>query len=147
VMQFVEEDGYSVDGFVGRLAMKAGLRGLVDANKQPIFQPSLQAGTPNMLYGEMIAFAKHGGWVNADADLIAGSWMHGIIGLREDVTFEVAKEGVIQDGAGAIEYNLLQMGMRCLIVTMRLAYACADPVTRLNQGNNRYPFAVLQPAA
>ena len=145
VMQFVEEDGYSVDGFAARMGLKGGLRGLVDDNNQPIYQPSLQAGTSNLLYGEMISFARHGGWVNADAELVAGSWRHGIVGMREDITFEVAKEGVIQDANGDIIYNLLQMGMRCLVVTMRLAYACADPVTRLNSGNNRYPFAVLEP--
>jgi HK97 family phage major capsid protein len=146
VVAFVEDDGFAIDGYAARMSIKAGLRGLVDENKQPIFQPSLQAGTPNLLYAEPIQYARHQGWVNTEADLIAGAWRHGIIGLREDVEFEVAREGVLQDAGGAIEYNLLQMGMRCLVVTMRLAYTCANPVTRLNDnGETRFPFAVLKP--
>ncbi len=144
-MAKLEEDGFDVDGFVGRMAIKSGLRGLVDANGQPIYQASMQQGFPSLLYGESIDFVKHQGWVNASADLIAGSWKHGIVGIREDVEFEVAKEGVLQDAGGDIEYNLLQMGMRCLVVTMRLAFACAQPATRLNQSATRYPFSVLIP--
>ena len=147
-MSLVEEDGFAVNGFAARTGMKGKLRGLVDDNGNPIYSPSVSSEQNSLLYGERIEYAKHDGWDNAQAELVAGDYRKGLIGIRSDVEFDVAKEGVIQDAGGAIEYNLLQMGMRCLIITMRVAFAVADHVTRKNQDEATvYPFAVLQPSA
>ena len=72
VMGKVEEDGFDVSGFWARRAMKAAFRGLRDDNGQPIFQPSLTAGTPGTLYGESILYPTNGAWDATQADLIAG---------------------------------------------------------------------------
>ncbi len=58
----VEEDGFDVNGFWARRGMKAAFRGLRDDNGQPIFQPSLTAGTPGTLYGESILYPTNGAW-------------------------------------------------------------------------------------
>ena len=77
VMGKVEEDGFDVTGFWARRAMKAAFRGLRDDNGQPIFQPSLTAGTPGTLYGESILYPTNGAWDATAAELIAGDAQRG----------------------------------------------------------------------
>ncbi len=147
VMVKVEEDGFDVNGFMARKRIKGSLRGLRDSNNGLLFQPSLQAGTPSTLYGEALHYVDNGAWENDLAELIAGDQQQGIIGLRQDLSWEIWKEAVIQDDEGRIVYNLAQMGMVALVVVMRVAFQVANPITRMNQDADRYPFAVLQPGA
>lgn len=147
VMALVEADGFDVTGFAARKALKASLRGLRDSNKQPIFSPSLTAGTPSTLYGEAIEYVKNSSaWDAARADLLAGDWSKGIIGVRQDFTFKLLDQAVITDNTGAVIYNLAQQDMVAMRVVARYAWQVANPVTRANQTEStRSPFAVLRP--
>jgi HK97 family phage major capsid protein len=146
VMGLVEADGFMVGGHAAAPTFKAALRGLRDTQGGLLFQPSLQAGTPGTLYGENIHYVDNGSWDPARADLIAGDWSQAIVALREDINYTMLDQAVIQDNTGAIIYNLAQQGMVALMVEMRVAYQIANPITRLNTGSTRYPFAVLRPA-
>jgi HK97 family phage major capsid protein len=146
VMALVEADGFDVNGFAAAPTLKAQLRGLRDANKGLLFQPSLTAGTPSTLYGEDITFVKNGSWNASTALLVAGDWTQGIIAVRQDVSYRILDQAVIQDNTGAIIYNLAQQDMVALRVTARFAFQIANPITALNQNDaTRYPFAVLTP--
>jgi HK97 family phage major capsid protein len=149
VMNHVEEDGFSVNGFAARTGMKAALRGLRDENGGLLFQPSLQAGTPARLYDEPIYYPDgNGAWEDRDIDLIAGDWTKAIIGIRQDVTFRLFTEGVISDENGKVILNLMQQDSSVLRVVLRVGFVVANPVTRKNtDADSRYPFAVLQPVA
>lgn len=148
VMETVEADGFDVNGFVTTRAYRARFRRARDTSGQPLTDVTPEGTT---LYGEPVRYAMRGLWptgVNA-AELIAGDFTQGIIGIRQDVTYTIATEGVIQDDTGAIIYNLFQQDMSAMRVVMRLAFQVANPMT-LDQPTEsaRYPFGVLRsPAA
>lgn len=146
-MALVEDDGYDASGFIARKSIKAGLRGLRTNDGALLFQPTLQAGTPDMLYGESLFYAQNGGWVEDAADLITGDFSKGIIGLRTDIEWRVLDQAVIQDPiTGQILYNLAQQGMVALMLTFRCAWQQANPATRMRpSAAERNPFAVLRP--
>ena len=147
VMTLVEEDGFDVNGFCARKAIKGAFRGLRDANGGLLFQPSLQAGTPGTLHGESIQYVNNGSWQNAEADMVAGDWSQAIIGVRQDITYKILTEAVIQDGNGDIVHNLAQQDMVALRCVFRVAYQVANPITRMNEVEaDRFPFSVLRPA-
>ncbi len=146
VMAQVEADGFDVNCFIAATSIKAKLRGLRTAEGALIFQPSMVANTPNTLYGQPLEFPQNGAWDATQALLICGDRTMGIIGLRQDIQIRVLDQAVIQDGAGAIVYNLAQQDMVALRATMRVAFQVANPVTNMQPVEaNRYPFAVLTP--
>lgn len=148
VGELLVEDGYSVDGFIARPGLNwklVGMRSL--GTNLPIYQPNLQAGGGGNLYGYPLAEVDNGSWVTSDAQLIAGDYDDALLGIRADITFKLFTEGVISDDAGKIVVNLMQQDSVAMRVTIRVAWATANPVTRLNQNaGTRFPFAVLTTA-
>jgi HK97 family phage major capsid protein len=147
VLSKVEADGFAVTGHVAALSMKAKLRGLRDgATGVPIFSRTPQAATPYELDGVPMDFPTNGSVDPATSLLISGDYQQAMYSIRQDVTYKVLDQAVIQDGAGAIIYNLAQQDMVALRVTMRLGWQLPNPVNRVQAvAANRYPFAVLLP--
>ncbi|HEX5119846.1 MAG TPA: phage major capsid protein [Pseudonocardiaceae bacterium] len=149
VGEMLAQDGYSVDGFVARPGLNWHLTGMRSADTNlPIYTPNLQDGKPGgNLYGYPLSEVDNGSWVESEAQLIAGDWDDALLGMRQDISFKLFTEGVISNDAGAVVLNLMQQDSVAMRVTMRLAWATANPVTRLNtNGTTRYPFAVLASA-
>lgn len=145
VFSMVENDGFDVSFCAARMGFKGALRGESDADGRPIWQ-QVPGDFPNQLGGSPLAFSANGGWVDEDADLVVGDRTKAIVGLRQDLTYKILTEAVIQDDAGDIVYNLAQQDMVALRVVMRVGWATANPVTRLNgTASTRSPFAVLAP--
>jgi len=139
----VEEDGFAVDGVLSNLSMKSSIRGTVDTNKQPIFNTDPAAADRYMLGGSPCWFPTTG-ITNATYKMIAGAWKEIKYSVRQDISFEVFTEGIIQDRNGAIVFNLMQQRMAALQLTMRLGFAVPNIINRVNSnGSTRYPFAVL----
>lgn len=67
-----------------------------------------------------------------------------VVGVRQDVTFKVLSEAVIQDGAGAIQYNLAQQDMVALRIVLRVGWQVANTLNydEPTEGN-RYPAGIL----
>ena len=145
VMTLVEDDGFDVNGFTALKRIKGALRGLRTSDGALLFQPTLQAGTPDTVYGEQIHYAQNGAFDATAAQLIAGDWTQAIVATRQDITYKMLDQAVITDNAGAIIYNLAQQDMVALRVVMRLAYQVPNPINRHNSTASRFPFAVLQP--
>lgn len=147
VMSMVEDDGFDANGFAARKSIKGGLRGLRTNEGALLFQPTLQAGTPDTLYGENIFYAQNGGWVEEEADLITGDFTKGIIGIRKDISFKILDQATIHDPiTGAVLYNLAQQHMTALSVTFRCAWQKANPATAMRRtSSDRDPFALLRP--
>jgi len=76
---------------------------------------------------------------------IAGDWTNAVVGVRQDIRFEMFSEGVVQDGAGAIQFNLMQQDLRAIRATFRVAFGVAIP-QGASTPPDRYPFAVLNTA-
>jgi HK97 family phage major capsid protein len=148
VMNKMENEGFSVEGFAARSGIKSMLRGLRSSQNVPIFQPSMQADAPPTLYGETILYSRNAGWVNATADLIAGDWDYSVIGIRQDMNIKVLTEATFTDGAGNVVLSLAETDQVALRCYMRVGFAIANPVTLLQATRaSRSPFSVLQPHA
>lgn len=148
LMGKVEDCAFDVTGFVGDITMKSKFRGLRDKNGGMLFQPSLTAGTPSTLYGQPIQYNKVGYWDNAKALLIAGDFQQGVYSMRQDITYKILDQAVIQDDTGAIVYNLAQQDMVALRCVMRLAWQLPNPINaRKEIEAQRYPFAIYKQGA
>lgn len=145
----VEEDGYSPNGVMASIKLRAKLRGLVDKNGQPIFKTDMQGATRYALDGMDTYFPVNGVFDPTKALAIVGDWNNLVYAIRQDMTFKIFDSGVIQNPTtGAIEYNLMQNDMVALRAVMRLGWEVANPITAYNEGiTNHFPFAVYTPAA
>lgn len=148
VMATVEADGYDVNGFVTSRSFRSKLRGVRDVNGQRLLDIDASG---DRIEGQPIAYAMSGLWPNpataGSAQLIAGDFTKGIIGVRQDITYKLFTEGVIQDNTGAIVYNLLQQDMSAMRVVARYAYQVANPINYSNgTEGTRAPFGVLRTA-
>ncbi len=148
VMATVEADGYDVNGFVTSRAFRSRLRGVRDVNGQRLLDIDTNG---ERIEGQPISYAMSGLWPNpataGSTQLIAGDFTRGIIGIRQDITYKLFTEGVIQDNTGAIIYNLLQQDMSAMRVVARYAYQVANPINYSNAVEvDRAPFGVLRTA-
>jgi HK97 family phage major capsid protein len=144
VFGLVEADGFAVTGNIAHLSMKALLRNLRDTLGQPIFKTGMQAGTPYELDGTPIYFPTDGSVVSGSSLLISGDWSQLVYAMRQDITYKVLDQAVIQDATGAIVYNLAQQDMVALRAVMRLGFALPNPLNRVNATDlTRCPFSVL----
>jgi HK97 family phage major capsid protein len=148
VESLIEEDGFMVTGFVAALQMRGRLRGLKDTTGQPIFMQSLQQGGGYVLDGVPIRFPTNGAIDQGRSLMFAGDWSQLVWAVRQDITYKVLTEAVIQDGAGAIVFNLAQQDMVALRVIFRVGWALPNPINLVNSNAaTRYPFAVYEPPA
>lgn len=145
----VEEDGYIPNGAMGAIQLRAKLRGLTDKNGQPIFKTDMQGATRYALDGMDMYFPNNGAFDPTAALAVVGDYDQLVYSIRQDLTYKIFTEGVIQNpSTGAIEYNLMQNDMVALRAVMRLAWEVANPTTAYNADNaNAFPFAVYTPNA
>ena len=140
VMVKVEESGYNVTGLLGGVGLKGKFRMLTDTTGQPIKGTEIDS-LPK-------AFLDNGAWDKTKSILIAGDFSQAVYAIRQDVTYKVLTEAVIQDpSSGDILYNLAQDDMVALRVVMRLGWEIPNPVNALNETATRFPFANLKPKA
>ena len=138
VMTKVEESGYNVTGLLGGVGLKGKFRMLTDTTGQPIKGTEIDS-LPK-------AFLDNGAWDKTKSVLIAGDFSQAVYAIRQDVTYKVLTEAVIQDPSdGSILYNLAQDDMVALRVVMRLGWEIPNPVNALNETTKRFPFANLKP--
>lgn len=159
LMAVVESDGFVPNAFWAPMPYKATLRGARATTGEFLFYPEGPAnnGMANstvggQLMGERLVFsnANLSGWNNPGVSglvtvkLITGDWNQGIIGIRQDITYKMLSEAVLQDGAGNIIYNLAQQDMIALRVTCRYAAQIPNPISRAQPVEaSRYPFAFM----
>jgi HK97 family phage major capsid protein len=137
-MTKVEESGYNVTGLLGGVGLKGKFRMMTDKNGQPLNTTEIGSLTRT--------FVDNGTWDKDTATLIAGDFNEAVYAIRNDITYKVLDQAVIQDPTdGSIMYNLAQEDMVALRVTMRLGWEIPNPVNALNETETRFPFAALVP--
>ena len=145
-MDLVESDGYRVNAFFADGTMEAQLRDLRDKNNNLLYLPSLTSNVPSSMIGRPIEYDNQGVFNTEEALMVAGDFTKAVYAMRQDMTYKVLDQAIIQNTDGTIAYNLAQQDMVALRCVMRLGVQIANPVTRKNADNaTRYPFAVLQP--
>lgn len=143
--QKIAKQGFGVNGFAAEPGLQWELVGLRNDNGTPIYTPSLAAGTPSGLYGYPLNEVLTGAWNPAVASILAADWSKFVVGVRQDVTFDIFSEGVISDAAGKVVLNLMQQDTKALRVVFRVGFQVAKPMTRVG-GTNGYPAGVIVPA-
>ena len=140
----VELDGFNPNGVMSAIQMRGKLRGLKDTTGQPIFKSDMQGATRYGLDGMDMYFPMNGAFDPAQAQMIVGDWSQLVYAIRQDMTFKIFTEGVIQDPTTkAITYNLMQNDMVALRAVMRLGWEIANPINAYNADiKNPFPFSV-----
>lgn len=141
----VEADGFDVNAVITSRSYRGRFRNTRDIQGQPLIDMSGE------IYGTPISYALNGLWptgTNA-AELFAMDGSQFVIGLRQDFTFKMLDQAVIQDNTGAIIYNLAQQDMTAMRVVFRVAWQVSNNITTSQAVESaRYPAAVLRsPAA
>ena len=140
----LEEDGYMATGHVADMSMKRKLRNVRSTVGDPIFRTNMQDSTRYDLDGSPIYFPTNGAIVAASALIVSGQWNQLVYALRQDITYKILDQAVIQDAAGNTIYNLAQQDMVALRAVMRLGFALPNPINRMQPtAASRAPFAVL----
>ena len=140
----VEMDGFNPNGVMAAIQMRGKLRGLKGTTEQPIFKTDMQGATRYALDGMDMYFPMNGAFDPTAAQMIVGDWSQLVYAIRQDMTFKIFTEGVIQDpSTKAITYNLMQNDMVALRAVMRLGWEIANPVNAYNADKaNPFPFSV-----
>ena len=149
VIAKVEESGYFVNGHMADISMRAKLRGLKDTTGQPVFKSDMQTGTNYTLDGSPMNFPRNGAFDKSKALMISGDFSQLVYSIRQDITFKIFDQGVIQDPATKeIIYNLMQNDMVALRAVMRLGWEIPNPINAIQKDKTkRCPFALLKTAA
>mgnify|MGYP004486216349 CR=1 FL=1 len=140
----VEQDGFNPNGVMAAVQMRGKLRGLKDTTGQPIFKTDMQGGTRYALDGMDMYFPMNGSFDPSQAQMIVGDWSQLVYAIRQDITFKIFTEGVIQNPTTKeIDYNLMQNDMVALRAVMRLGWEIANPINAYNADiENPFPFSV-----
>jgi len=138
-MSFVEESGYNVSGVLGGMNVKSAFRTMLDNNGQPIKGTEIDSLAK--------AYVDNGAWDKSKAQMLVGDFNQAVYAIRQDITFKVLDQAVIQEpSTGEILYNLAQDDMVALRVTMRLGWEIPNPINSLQPDESvRFPFAVILP--
>lgn len=148
VIAKVEESGYFVNGHMADISMRAKLRGLRDTTGQPIFKSDMQGGTSYSLDGSPMSFPNNGSFDKSKALMISGDFSQLVYSIRQDITFKLFTEGVVQNSDGSIAYNLMQQDMVALRAVMRLGWEIPNPINSVkSDAASRCPFALMKAGA
>lgn len=129
----IEADGYMVTGSIAHLSMKGKLRNTRTTDGGVIFMQSMQSGGQYMLDSTPVYFPTDGTIPSASALMVSGQWDQLVYAMRQDITYKILDQAVIQDAAGTIIYNLAQQDMVALRAVMRLGFALPNPINRVNE--------------
>lgn len=145
VIAKVEESGFFVTGHMADISMRAKLRGLKDSTGNPIFKSDMQESTRYFLDGSAMTFPNNGSFDKSKALMISGDFSQLVYAIRQDITFKLFTEGVVQNTDGTIAYNLMQQDMVALRAVMRLGWEIPNPINSLKTDKTkRCPFAILK---
>lgn len=145
VIAKVENCGYFVNGHMADISMRAKLRELKDTTGNPLFKSDMQSGTNYSLDGSSMNFPNNGSFDKSKALMISGDFSQLVYAIRQDITFKLFTEGVVQNPDGTIAYNLMQNDMVALRAVMRLGWEIPNPINSVEKDKTkRCPFSILK---
>ena len=146
VIGLVETDGFDANGIVAARSLRGRLRRARDTTGQRL--AGLDA-TISEYEGLAIAYPMRGlfpagGGAGTNVRAFVGDFTEFVLGVRQDITYKVLDQAVIQDNTGTIVYNLAQQDMVALRVVFRAGWQVSN---RINNDQpteaNRYPVGRL----
>ena len=79
----------------------------------------------NVLYGWQVQVLPQ--WDDTKGDALLGDFNYLLVGLVEDIRFEMSQEAILQDGTGAIIANAFQDNLTAMKAWMRVGIAVGKP--------------------
>jgi HK97 family phage major capsid protein len=144
LLGLLEADGFIATGHLAHMTVRAKLRNARSTDGVPIFKANIQDTSRYELDGAPCIFPTNGSINSSSSLLISGDWTQLVYAMRQDITYKILTEAVIQDAGGNIVYNLAQQDMVALRAVMRLGVALPNPVNRMNSSSTtRCQFATL----
>jgi len=144
----LEADGFDASGVVAARSARGKFRAARNADGDRLDAGRL-SGSLTEIDGLPVAYPMRGlfpagGVAGTSVRLFIGDWTQFVLGVRQDITMSVFREGVIQDGTGAIVYNLMQQDMTAIRLTFRVGWQVSNLIN-YDQANeaNRYPAVRL----
>ncbi|MBO7221811.1 MAG: phage major capsid protein [Clostridia bacterium] len=137
-MSRVEESDYNPNGIIGGVGLKGKFRMMLDQSGQPIKGTEIDSINK--------AYIANGAWDKDKALAIVGDFSQAVYAIRQDITYKVLTEAVIQDpSSGEILYNLAQDDMVALRVVFRMGWEIPNPINALQPDEAvRFPFASIK---
>jgi len=142
-LALLEADGFDMGAVVARTSTKANFRAARSTQGERLDQTRI---APNLqeIDGVPIVYTMRNLWPATVGQVLIDPTQF-VVGVRRDVTYEVFREGVVQDGTGAIVYNLMQQDMSAMRVTFRAGWQVGNVINNEQPTEaNRYPAAVLR---
>lgn len=101
-------------------------------------------GAMGQIYG--VDLARSGHLAASDADFLIGDFSKYVVGVRQDITYELSRDAVFTDGAGNVVVSARETGQTALICEMRVGAAAPLPIDSAT-GSAIVPFARVKDAA
>lgn len=149
VISTVEADGYEPTGMVAAVTAKGKFRSARNSQGDRLDAMRL-SGDLMSLDGFKIVYPMRGlfpagGAAGTSVRAIVGDFSEFVVGIRSDIKFDLFREGVIQDGTGAIVYNLMQQDMSAMRLTFRIGWQVSNMINNDQPTDaSRYPAGVLK---
>jgi HK97 family phage major capsid protein len=145
VLSAVESDGYDPRSGVAARALRGLVRKARNAQGDRYGEINIMPDTVE-IDGVSYSFPMRGQWPTSSgtAEAILFDPSEFVVGVRQDVTWKLLTEAVIQDNTGAIVYNLAQQDMSALRLTLRVGWQVANTINYDQPVEaSRYPAGVL----
>jgi HK97 family phage major capsid protein len=141
-MSAVESQGLNVDGSAADLSVKGMLRGTRDSQGGLLLgEATVDERTVQTLYGVPIAYTPFD--LSAVDNFITGDWGALIVGVRQDIRYNMDPSAVIVDDTGKVIISGWQDNQTPLKVWARFACAIVNPVTQRTPDGAK-PFAATE---
>lgn len=141
-LALIENDGFDMTAVVSRTNAKSKFRSARNADGDRLDSDRISGQLDN-IDGGPILYTMRGLWPSTHR-LFVGDWTQFVIGVRKDVTFEMFREGVVQNNQGEIVFNLMQQDMSAMRLTFRVGWQVANLINNEQPVEaDRYPAAAL----
>jgi HK97 family phage major capsid protein len=147
LLGLVEADGFDPGNIVAARSLKGKLRRARDTTGQRLagLNSDITEYEGMAISYPMRGLFPSGGGAGTNTRAFVLDPSEFIVGVRQDITYKVLTEAVIQDNSGVIQYNLAQQDMVALRVKMRVGWQVSN---RINNDQpteaSRYPAGVLK---
>jgi HK97 family phage major capsid protein len=145
LLALVEADGYDPTSGVARRTLRGQVRQARSTQGERLEEVTITRDNVE-IDSLSFTFPMRGLWptTGGTAEAILFDPSEFVVGVRQDITFKVLDQAVIQDNTGAIVYNLPQQDMLALRVVFRVGWQVANTIN-YDQATeaSRYPAGVL----
>lgn len=145
LLSLIEAGGYDPSRGPASRALRGLVRSARDADGNRYPEVAIGPDTVD-IDGTTYNFPMRGLWPTAGGSPVAIPLdpTEFVVGVRQDVTWKLLEEAVIQDGEGNIVYNLAQQDMVAMRMVMRLGWQVANTLNYDQPDEDlRYPAGLL----